>query len=86
MQTYIVNLNIEYVGVACNHLTSWSARQKVQEAAEKTGEAISRGQKESWGKTKCYGKELKKELSRVHRRTERNKTSKRRRKRKGDEQ
>jgi hypothetical protein len=60
------------------------AREKTKEAAEKTGEAISKALTGCWGKTKGSGKDLKKELSRVHGKTKRNRTSKKRRKRKGD--
>ena len=59
------------------------ARTKAQEVGEKTGETISNGLTEGWGKTKVLGKKLRKALPHVHMRTEGNKISKKRRMRKG---
>jgi len=46
----------------------------------------SQGLKDCLGRAKGLGKDLKKELPRVHKKTERNKMSKKRRTRKGDKQ
>lgn len=49
------------------------ALEKAEEAAEKAGEVISKGLAEGWDKTKGLGEDLKKELLRLYRKTERNK-------------
>ena len=51
------------------------AREKVEEVAEKTGEVIGKGLMEGWGKATGLGEDLKKELLRLYRKTERNKIS-----------
>jgi len=50
-------------------------REKVEEVAEKTGEVIGKGLMDSWGKATGLGEGLKKELLRMYRKTEGNKTS-----------
>ncbi len=62
------------------------ACERTQEVAEKRSEAMSKRLKEGLGKAECWGQKLKKKLSRVSRKTERNKVSKNRRKGKGDTQ
>jgi hypothetical protein len=54
------------------------AREKAEEVAEKTGEVISKGLMEGWGKAKGLGEDLKKELLRLYRTTEENKMSEKR--------
>ena len=49
------------------------AREKAEEVAEKTGEVISRGLMEGWGKAKGLGEDVKKELLRLYKKTGRNK-------------
>jgi len=43
------------------------AREKVEGAAERTGEVVGKGLREGWGKAKGLGKGLKTELLRPHR-------------------
>ena len=82
---YIVNRNIDDDGdLMPSSQVVERAREKAQEVVEKTGETISKGLTEGWGKAKGLGRDLKNELSRVHRKKARNKTSRKRRKPKGD--
>lgn len=69
---YIVNLDIEYCGDSMRpSQVMEGVREKAKEAAEKAGEVIGKG----WSEAKGLGKGLKKELLRVHRKTEGNKKS-----------